>query len=359
MNILILTGSFGMGHNSAANAVAERIRTELNDSKIYVEDLFSETLKSKTYSFPFRMMVKHGKFLYNFVYRHTENSILFQKLPFHTYLLRILRELIQKSNADLIVSTLPFCSKVVSDYKQSSGSTIPLITCITDVSSHSEWIQSNTDFYLVAAPKLKDELTRKGVAPQRIMVSGIPVRGAFQAEGAETAQAKEKRILMMGGGLGLLPRSKSFYEEINRLDGVKTTVITGNNTRLYNALTEKYENIEVLAYTNDVPSYMKRADLLISKPGGITVFEAISAKLPLLMFPPFLQQEMKNGRFLLENSLGDTLPDDRSAWIDKIRAVLDDDEMRGHMKENMRRFQSCLEEDALLRAIHPYGLQCV
>ena len=357
MNILILTGNFGMGHTSAANAIAEKIGNEFEDANVYVVDLFKNAFNSSNYDIPFRIMIKNGKFLYNQVYRHTEDSEKKKKLPFGKYFTRSLDEMIRKTDADVIISTLWSCSQVVSDYKQMTGCSIPLVTCITDVTSHSEWIQPNTDFYLTAAPKVKTELIRKGINPNRIIVSGVPVRAEFEAPYALDRPTQEKRLLIMGGGLGLLPKTKSFYERVNRLNGVKTTIITGSNTSLYNALTGRYENIEVLGFVNDVPKYMKNADLIISKPGGITLFEAISAELPLLSFCPFLEQEMRNGEFVVENNLGRVLPKDPDMWTAKIQDVLNNGELLNEIRANMRQFKTHLDENALLHILRDYEIQ--
>ena len=227
VNILILTGSFGMGHNSAANAIAEKIKTGYEDANIYVEDLFSETFKMHNYSYPYFLMIKYGKSLYNFAYRYTEDTGVVTKLPFNTYLLHVLRKRIEKSGVDVIISTYSGCSKAVSDYKQMTGSKIPFISCITDVALHGTWIQPGTDLYLVAAPTTKEELIGKGVDAKQIIVSGVPVRSEFEKFGANEAPNNERRLLVMGGGLGLLPKTKDFYEGINELSGVKTTVFAG------------------------------------------------------------------------------------------------------------------------------------
>lgn len=357
MNILILTGSFGNGHNSAANAIEEMISGEFKDSNIFVEDLFSHAFNSSKYNLPFRLMVNRGKTLYNFVYRHTEDSDTNLTMPFHKQMMKPIAGLIKKTHADIIISTLWSCSKAVSEYKQTTKCSIPLITLITDISSHREWLHPYTDYYLAAAPKVKEELIEKGIDASRIMVSGIPVRRGFHSETPSREGIPEKHLLIMGGGLGLLPKSKSFYEELEQLKGVKTTIITGNNVALYNALNGLYKNVEVLPFVHDVPRYMKNADLLISKPGGITLFEAVSANLPLLMFTPFLQQEIKNGEFVLENRFGDVLPEDPKEWLAKIRELLCDDELIATYRANMREFESLLDEDALLRLITNYEKQ--
>lgn len=358
MNILILTGSFGMGHNAAADAVAERAERELQNASITVADLYSYAFNSQKYNVFFRLMIKGGKRVYNYVYIHTADSRRGRKLPFQKMLLRGLGELMDATHPDVIVSTLWSCSKTVSDYKRLTGKGIPLITCITDVSSHSEWIHPGTDFYITAAPAVKNELIKKGIESGRIIVAGVPVRSGFKASAARETPPAGKKLLIMGGGLGLLPKNEAFYEALNTLKNVKTTVITGSNASLYKALHGRYENIEVLGFVEDVPKYMGEADLLVTKPGGITVFEAIASELPLLVFRPFLGQEKRNSELILENKMGAVLPADPVQWVPAIRAALADEPFLDSSGTHMRAFKALLDEDALQRLLRQYERQC-
>ena len=113
-----------------------------------------------------------------------------------------------------------------------------------------------------------------------------------------------RRLLVMGGGLGLMPRKDSFYEALNALPNTDTTIITGRNQKLYDRLAGKYPHIEVVGFTDRVYEYMAQADLVLTKPGGITLFESIFSELPMLAWEPFLEQEKLNARFLVKRGLG-------------------------------------------------------
>ena len=108
----------------------------------------------------------------------------------------------------------------------------------------------------------------------------------------------------MGGGLGLLPKDSRFYDELSRLSHTHITIITGRNEKLFKRLHGRWENIQVVGYTDRVWDYMSQADLIVTKPGGITLFETIFAQTPILTWPPALQQERNNARWLVREGIG-------------------------------------------------------
>lgn len=353
MNVLILTGKFGMGHLSAANNLADKINSNMENVNVYVIDLFSQTLSpaqcSLMYTF-YSSFAKRGSKMYNLVYNKSENNNKNNRFIFEKLFINSLNNIIYEFEPDTIISTFPFCSKITSSYKMLNNSKIPLITCITDVSCHNDWINPLTDIYLVATQSVKLGLVNKNVEQEKIIVSGIPVKDIFK-EVTNEDFIKRKHLLIMGGGLGLLPKSKTFYDEINSLESITTTVITGNNKVLYNKLHGKYKNIEVIGFTNKVNEYMQSSDLIISKPGGITTFEAIFSELPLVTFKPFLQQEIKNGKFIKENNLGVIISKNPSKSVDDIVKIINDDNILNSIKENMRIFKNQLDDNAITRIL--------
>lgn len=357
MNILILTGRFGMGHYSVAQTMVQDIQKENPNTQIVVKDIFEYAMPDYCdviYDF-YTLLVNKGSHLYNFYYKHTENSNKSSKLPFITYFLHELHQLVATTKPDVIISTLPFCCQLVSTYKAKYNCPIPMVTCITDVSVHREWLSSHTDLYLVASSVTKKELIAKGVPDKQILVTGIPVKEQFRQLSHEKQQQTMKRLLIMGGGLGMLPKEKNFYLQLNALPDVKTTVIVGNNAALYKKLAGKYENIEVIGYTDQVYRYMQEADLLISKPGGITLFETIYAELPILVFPPFLQQEYKNACFIQELQIGKVLWQKPQNMAQAISELLHDDLTLYAIRNNMQQIKCSLKSRTLYQILT--GLQ--
>ena len=151
----------------------------------------------------------------------------------------------------------------------------------------------------------------------------------------------------MGGGLGLMPRRDSFYQALNALPGVHTTILTGRNDKLFQRLNGRYENIEAVPFTTQVEKYMARAHLMLSKPGGITCFEAIAARLPILAWQPFLKQEQENADFLVRCGMARIAAKEESACLTAIRETIYDDQALAAMEQAMEKTSAALARAAV------------
>lgn len=114
-----------------------------------------------------------------------------------------------------------------------------------------------------------------GIEEEKIIVTGIPIRAEFfesKKSLSNFSLPKEDTVLMiMGGGMGLIPEDKSFYQWLNSLKNLTTLVLTGKNDNLFESISQlELENIIPLRYTNEVAYFMEQSDLLITKAGGIT-----------------------------------------------------------------------------------------
>ncbi len=347
MRILILTGKFCMGHWSASQSLAQQLLDAYPGSEVRVED-FLDCALPKLSDFLYKSynrLVTYGPGLFNVYYRMTENSAA--RPPFEHTFLEKLEELLEEMSPDAVIATHPFCAQVVSRYKGEHGSGLPLLTCVTDISSHSEWINPHTDCYLVGSREVRDRLAGKGVDRDSICVTGIPVRAEFRSPRRpprSSRAGRKRRLLMMGGGLGLMPTKDSFYEALDALPEVETTLICGHNQKLYDRLSGRYPHIEVLGYTDQVCAYMNRADLMLSKPGGITLFESIFSELPLLAWEPFWEQERKNARFLVERGIGRVASKDPMRCLTEIQALIYDDQTLDGMADQMRAIKAGLNQ---------------
>ena len=158
----------------------------------------------------------------------------------------------------------------------------------------------------------------------------------------------------MGGGMGLISCSEELFEKLNNEKNIKTTVITGNNINVYEQLRCKYKNINVVGYTNRINEYMKNSDLIVSKSGGITLFEAIYSETPIYVVNPFLMQEIKNAKFIEKRQIGKVIWNEKVDVTDDILAFINDDEYISIMKNNMKLIKENINQEEILRIINKF-----
>ena len=356
MKIIILTGKFGMGHFSAAQNIKTMLDSAIPGQRIIIGDLYEIAFPQRhnlIYSVYGNLVKKGGK-LVGMAYSNAigENGDLPLALDIpQRYLLDKLSEYLDRQSPDLIISTYSLAARLVSLYIKNRRLTTPLITCITDVGVHNVWLNSNTSLYLTACRETADSLFEKGVSADKITLCGMPLKKEFYRKSPMHGLSRNRELLIMGGGLGMLPGHKSFYAGIDRLANVHTTVICGNNRKLEQKLRNwNFSHITVLGKCNSVPEYMYNADLFLTKPGGISTFEAAAANLPMLLFSPSMEQEKHNLDFILSNNFGQVL----SATEDipaQINSMINNQKLLRQISSNMRDFENSLDHFALINYV--------
>lgn len=343
MNILILTGCFGMGHYKASEALKENLKAINPNANIYTVDIID-------YMFPksnkiiyklFDIMVGRCCKLYNVLNKLAEK---WGAVPFENSGIKKIEKMLKEYDANLIVSTFPLSSKYISAYKEKTDSKIPLYTYITDIVVNDEWIAENTDLYFVGSNKTKELLESRGVKKDKIIISGIPVAKKFDSKDNVNKNKGKKEILIMGGGLGLITFSDDLLNKLTKNSNISVTVITGKNKKLKDKLELKFKNINVIGYVDNVEYYMKKADLLITKPGGITTFEAIYCQTPLFIICPNLIQEIGNAKFIDEENIGHVIWSKKRDEICSIDKLIEDETVLEKMKNNMFNIKSNLSD---------------
>jgi len=348
MNILILSGQFGMGHQMAAKAIGEQIEQLDSDACITELDLFACFYPhcSGLIFKAFHMLVEYCHGIYNLVYKLSGKMEVNVK-PSGMKIYKKLQKMMDQYEPDVIVCTLPFCAKSIASYMEKTGSKISLVTCITDISMHPEWITSHTDAYLAPTREVKENLIKRGADSEYVFVTGIPVRQRFlqndvkKLEKGSVVKKREdgsavKNILIMGGGLGILPGIGKLIHFLHGFPGVSVTIITGKNHKVYKKWKDRYDDVTVLGYTESIDEYMKEADLVISKAGGITLFELVQCEVPLFIIHPFLEQEVNNAKYAERMHIGKVVWEKTQGFIPVLKELLTNDQEWEEMKQNMK-----------------------
>ncbi len=336
---IILTASIGTGHSQAARAIAEAMqRTHPGDS-VSVLDFVSSSLFSVDHIIKdtYLKMIDVFPSMYDHLYSDSQSSRfgqMSQKMLNLSFKKRM-KNLIRTLKPDAMIFTHPFPAGAADLLKQEGATDIPMLGVITDFDIHQLWIDKYLDAFCVATPDLKDLMETYGILPERIHVTGIPVRKAFYEKESSHPPMEKGTVLVMGGGLGL----GNVVDNISRLDEVeeisKFIVITGKNINLYEkvaAMAEKMRHpVELHSYTNKVADIMARSEILVTKPGALTCTEAMVMHLPMVLVNTLPGQERANAMHMKNQGCADWVK--RGELADTVRRILRDPVLRQHMAD--------------------------
>lgn len=363
MKVLTLTAKCGMGHFQCAKAIEEQLKKDFYLADVECVDIYEIKFDDKSELFYkcYNTIVESGNLLYNLAYKkitkNNQNPTLTKIMS--KILLDDFSRFIKIKNPDIVISTYSFTSQLMSLYKEKTGSQIPLITWITDVKPHNGWVNFNTDKYIIADEVTKEELQKLGIDVNKIKIGGIPISNKFDFEISKNKNNK-KNILVMGGGLGLLPKKMKFYEKLASLPDVEVTIVTGKNKKLYHKLIDKFPTLNILGYVNNIDYLMQNSDILLTKAGGITTFEAIYNETPMIVFKPFLEQEVHNAEYISNKEIGYVLPSKMKRCqkdIDLILEIVENDDLLEDMKYNIRKIKNGIDSNVLEETILEESVQ--
>ncbi|NEZ47406.1 UDP-N-acetylglucosamine--LPS N-acetylglucosamine transferase [Clostridium niameyense] len=349
MKVLILSVSAGGGHSHAAEAL--KIYIKLNNPKAKVEVI--DTLKhinpiiDKVVIGSYLKTIKITPSLFGKLYAHSESDDGLASMissNFNKIMTYKLSPIIKKFNPNIIVCTHPFPAEMVSIMKEKGKLNIPLLTILTDYAPHSLWIQKHTDAYVVSNNDMIDEMSKRGVLKEKVFDYGIPVKPDFLKKFNKEETLKDlglstnkTTLLVMGGSLGIGKITELYAELLKIEQDIQIIIITGSNEKLFSQLNKlKKSSIKatkIIGFTDKVNKYMQCCDLLLTKPGGLTITEALICNIPIATFSPIPGQEEKNTEFLLKHNLAVNI-DSLENTKDIISNLLSSPEKLNIMRKN-------------------------
>lgn len=380
--VLIMSASTGGGHNRAARAIKEELESRtINNMPIKCEIVDSLKLVNNTMdkviSRGYEKSAIYTPKAYGSVYRLSETNLAsrneFKGNPLTSLMARKFKHLLNDSKPDLIIGTHPFPMIALSTLKKHSNlNTLnlgesfikhskvdvpPMISVLTDYTTHSTWIQNEIDYYIVGHEYVKELLVYEGVNGEKVKAFGIPVEKSFldhrdkETVLTELGLSPDKlTVLLMGGSFGA-GNIKETLEDLLTIDrDFQILVVTGRNEHLKDKLSKMLDstiqdkNICLLGYTDKMNDILASIDVLISKPGGLTTTEALLNDVPMIV-PYFIPgQEEENLDFL--TNCGAALRTTKKYSLPVLLKVLIDDPSRLDMLrkniKSIRKFDSAV-----------------
>ncbi|WP_302952984.1 MGDG synthase family glycosyltransferase [Holdemania filiformis] len=322
MNVLIFSVTAGYGHIAAAQAVS--LALTARGAHVVTVDLYehvSPTVQRMIGS-GYTLASKYTPRIYRTCYRqaeiHGRQTFLFALINrINVRGLENIRHLIAETSPDLIVCTHIFAAQLIDLLKQRGMLAIPAIGIVTDYTLHPFWETVPAIEHLVIASELLAHAAlKRGLDAERLLPFGIPIHPKFkQAVSREDATAQlgldpaKPTILLMGGSMGYSNSQKIIVQLAKTGLPLQILAVCGRNQKQFQRLTQMKPSLNgicqlfVYGFAENVEILMSAADCLITKPGGLTVSEALAKKLPMFLTDPIPGHEERNAEFLVNNGV--------------------------------------------------------
>lgn len=346
--VLILTASYGSGHNEAARALAGALAAQ--GAEPVVVDHFracAHPLFDRLSRAAYVALLRRAPALWGLAYELGDRLASDSWLTLGASRIGVaaLAALVDRLAPDAVLTVHATPAVVMAELAASGRRLPPHVTVVTDFVAHSQWMAAGIDRYCVAADEVGREFVARGIPRERIEVTGVPIRPEFGvgADGVEARRAlgladSAPVVLAMSGswgGLGRLPHTARVLLAAGR--PVQGLLVAGHDARLHATLAALTagSRLRALGYVRDVRRLMAAADLLITKAGGMTIAEALAAETPLLLYGSLPGQERRNERFASRAGIALVARDRRhlAALIDR---ALGDAGLLETLRERMR-----------------------
>ncbi|HEX6832137.1 MAG TPA: glycosyltransferase [Rudaea sp.] len=353
-HIVVLSVSAGAGHVRAAQALcatAEREFPDLRTTHVDVMDLVPASFR-KVYADSYLKLIEKLPLVWAYLYQRTDRSPGASKFA-------TLRRAIERMNTqrlgdelnrlapDAIVCTHFLPAELLARRIARGRPSAPVWVQVTDFDVHALWIQPHMAGYCVANGEIAWRIAERGIAAERVHVTGIPIAPPF-AHKPDRAQCaaeigldpNKTTLLVMAGGAGVggIERLVERLAALDRAHDLQIIALAGRNEALLaklRAVAERFPGrVLAMGFTKTIERLMAASDIAITKPGGLTTSECLALGLPMIIVAPIPGQEERNADFLLESGVA-LKAHDAAALEYKLLQLLENPKKLVAMRERM------------------------
>ena len=293
MRLLIATITAGGGHLQAAAALEEAWLQTRPQDKVQRLDLLTlfSPLHRKIYAEGYVKLVAHAPELWGMVFKKMDNPKLVRKLArwknaFGSNSARKFARFVKEFAPSAVLCTHYLPVELLGGLRKKWSGPPPLtVSIVTDFEAHALWMDAHVDLYCVAAEETKARLVARGAPAAQVLATGIPISAKFSGPVDSAAVRKQYGLrddlpilLVLSGGFGMGPVG-AILMALDRIERpFQTLVVAGRNDLLRRDLAaqDRRHPTRVLGFVTNMHELMAIADLLVTKPGGLTTSEALA-----------------------------------------------------------------------------------
>lgn len=355
--ILVLSASVGAGHLRAAHAVELALHEVAPDAAVRNVDVLELTNAAfrRLYGKAYLDLVNRAPHVLGYFYdmldqpgrRGTANHSDRLRLAVEKLNLRAFIRFLQKEPWDLVINTHFLPAEIIAHLRTTDRLQVPQVTATTDFETHRLWVNQPCEHYFTATEEGARYLQHWGVPAADTTATGIPIDPVF-SEPKDRAACRKRHglvgdrpvVLQLAGGFGVGPIEKLYRELLKVERPLDLVVIAGRNEALKSRLEalpkSTRHRTHLLGFTDKIDELMAAADVVVSKPGGLTTSETLARGATMVVVNPIPGQESRNSDFLLENGAaikGNNL----GTLAYKVGTLLDDPARLAQLKANATR----------------------
>lgn len=214
----------------------------------------------------------------------------------------------------LVVATEIGAAEIAALAKRGGWVNAPIQAVQTDFHTEPPWVQEELDIFCVGSEEARAQLIQWGVSPGRVRICGIPVDPAFalpfDRDDVRQALGLDRHrpvVLVMGGGMGPVPLDRIVMSLENCGLPLQVLAIAGHDlaakVKLDRMRGKVALDIHTFGWTDNVPELMAASDLLVTKPGGVTIAESLAAGLPMVLTHPIPGPEERHAKYLVRHGV--------------------------------------------------------
>ncbi|HVF23035.1 MAG TPA: glycosyltransferase [Pyrinomonadaceae bacterium] len=344
--ILIISSDTGGGHRSAAAAIVAGVQKFL-DSESYAVRVVRAVEEShhladklvRLYNWLLRNRQHWMKYYYWVLNRVRPETREF----FHKRCIGYVAGLFERWCPHIVVSVHPLTQHLFGRVLKelNLADRVPLVSVVTDpcYGFWKGWACDAVTLYLVASEEARRQLIDYGVSPDRIKISGMPVHPKFAYPGEEAAQVartalgldpEKFTVFVNAGWIGGGNIPQIFRELVRGELDVQAIFLAGKNEDLRLAAESIAKEapfpIKVIGYSDEIEQLMSAANVMISKLGGLTTFEALACRVPIIadVITDPMPQEAGTARLIAQRGAGVML-NRASDVVKEVRRMMEDE----------------------------------
>lgn len=348
--ILVLTLSFGAGHLTAARNIIGEFQKQMPDADLRLVDALEESgfLFRVFYVWTYWAMIRYAPKLWKKFFESRVNRRDEQTAPVWIWKkgCRNVFEEIRRFSPQLIVAAEIGASEIAVIARRENLTNASIVNVITDFEAEPIWVKPEISAYFVTNEAIKIQLANWGADKATIEVCGIPISKSFNriydTEETKSRFGLDSRpiVLLMGGGMGPTRVAEVALHLLTLGENLQIVALPGKDekaeTELKKLASSATVSLQIHNWTSLIAPLMQTAQILATKPGGLTLTEAAACGLPLVLFDTIPGPEETNAQSFIAAGAA-VLTEHPQKTAAEILRILNDEETRRQMSVNCRK----------------------